>query len=74
MSNQSVETFLRFVMSQVLRICKRFSAFFIFLYFCMYMNSNIEALIGLIVLQTCLCHEKLLEVNVFRLCFAFLLF
>ena len=31
----------------------------------MYVNSNIEALIGFIVLQTCLCHDKLLEVITF---------
>ena len=34
-----------------------------------HLNSNIEAQIGLIVLQTCLCHNKVFEVDVFHLCF-----
>ena len=51
-----------------------------FLYFAIYFphpnsnNSNIETLIGLIVLQTCLCYDKVLEVNVFRLCFGIFTF
>ena len=30
-------------------------------------NSNIKGKTGPIVLQTCLCHDKVFEVNVFRL-------
>ena len=37
-------------------------------------NSNFEAQIGFIVLQTCLCHDKVFEVNVFRLCFGIFIF
>ena len=37
-------------------------------------NSNIEEQIGLIILQTCLCHNKVCDVNVFRLCFGIFTF
>ena len=50
-----------------------FGIFFILLYFS-HSNSNFEAQIGLIVLQTWLCHDKVFEVNVFRLCFGIFIF
>ena len=50
-----------------------FGIFFILLYFPQ-SNSNFEAQIDLIVLQTCLCHDKAAEVNVFRLCFGIFTF
>ena len=49
-----------------------FGIFFILLYFS-HSNSNFEAYIfGLIVLQTCLCHDKVFEVNVFVFVLKFL--
>ena len=50
-----------------------FSIFFILLYFPR-SNSNFEAQYGLIVLQTCLCHDNMFEVDVFRLCFGIFIF
>ena len=48
-----------------------FDIFFISLYF-PHSKSNIEAQIGFIVLQTCLCHDKVFDISVFRLCFGIL--
>ena len=50
-----------------------FASFYILLYFS-HSNSNFEAKIGFTVLHTCLCHDKLFEVSVFRLCFGIFIF
>ena len=50
-----------------------FAIFFILLYFS-HSNSNFKAQISLVVLQTCLCHDKVFEVNVLRLCFGISIF
>ena len=69
-----VETYLRFVISQLLRLYFQFSAFFLILTYFPHSNCNIEACIGRIVLQTCVCHDTVFEVNVLRLCFGIFTF
>ena len=51
-----------------------FAIFCILLYFS-HSNSNFEAnLVLLYYVHTCLCHDKLFEVSVFRLCFGIFIF
>ena len=65
----SVETYFRFVMSQVLRICQRFSVFSIFCY--IFANSNIKAQIGLLMPKlVCFKNMPMLRQSISGKCFS----
>ena len=71
----SVETFLRFVMSRVLRICYRSPLLSIFCHIFRIQTVTLKPkLVLLFYKHAYICYDKVFEGNVIRPCFEFFIF